>query len=138
MDKTKTEVPARARILVVDDDAGNLAALGRLLQRHYEVLAAPSGERALQIAADTPLPDLILLDVMMPGMTGYEVLTKLEPLLKASSVQANQLIEPRAALLKAAFGPLGAELVQQVEHFLYPEALETVKRARREHKGLAG
>jgi len=77
MDKTKTEVPARARILVVDDDAGNLAALGRLLQRHYEVLAAPSGERALQIAADTPLPDLILLDVMMPGMTGYEVLTRL-------------------------------------------------------------
>jgi two-component system sensor histidine kinase/response regulator len=71
-------------------------------------------------------------------MLVQKVLTKLEPLLKASSVRANQVIEPHAALLKAAFGPAGVELVQQVEHFLYPEALETVKRARREHKGLVG
>jgi signal transduction histidine kinase len=77
MDPNKPVETTRARILVVDDDAGNLAALSRLLKPHYEVLAAPSGERALQIAADTPAPDLILLDVMMPGMTGYEVLTRL-------------------------------------------------------------
>lgn len=41
----------RAAILLVDDDPLNLAALGNLRQPHYEALAAPSGERALQIAA---------------------------------------------------------------------------------------
>ncbi|OHC67023.1 MAG: hypothetical protein A3H93_18360 [Rhodocyclales bacterium RIFCSPLOWO2_02_FULL_63_24] len=64
-------------ILAVDDDPGNLGVLGRLLHRDYDVLAAPSGERALQIAAGVPKPDLILLDVMMPGMDGYAVLAAL-------------------------------------------------------------
>ena len=67
----------RSRILVVDDDPGNLDMLGSLLQAHHDVLAAPSGERALQIAAGVPKPDLILLDVLMPGMDGYDVLAHL-------------------------------------------------------------
>ena len=67
----------RPTILIVDDDPGNLGALGRLLRDHCDVLAAPSGERALEIAAGTPKPDLILLDVMMPFMDGYEVLARL-------------------------------------------------------------
>jgi two-component system NtrC family sensor kinase len=77
MDTNKTEEPTRARILVVDDDAANLATLSGLLQPHYDILAAPSGERALQIAATTPPPDLILLDVLMPEMDGYAVLARL-------------------------------------------------------------
>jgi len=64
-------------ILVVDDDPLNLAILGRLLHPRYDVLAASSGERALQIAASEPKPDLILLDVLMPGMDGYAVLARL-------------------------------------------------------------
>ena len=67
-----------------------------------------------------------------------QVLAKLEPLLKKGSMQANQIFETHAALLMAALGPLGAELEQQVGHFLYPEGLETVKRARQAHKELAG
>ena len=67
----------RARILVVDDDIANLEMLGHLLQGHYDMFAAPSGERALQIAASLPKPDLILLDVLMPGMDGYVVLARL-------------------------------------------------------------
>ena len=66
-----------------------------------------------------------------------QVLAELEPLLAASSVQANQVVETHAALLKAALGPLGAELEQLIEHFLYPEALETVKRVRQEYTELA-
>ena len=66
-----------------------------------------------------------------------QVLTELEPMLKASSMQANQVIETHAALLKVALGSLGAELQQRIEHFLYSEALETVKRARKEHPELA-
>ena len=64
-------------VLVVDDDTGNLAILGRLLQPHYVVLAAPSGEHALRIAASVPKLDLILLDVLMPEMDGYAVLARL-------------------------------------------------------------
>lgn len=67
----------RAAILLVDDDPGNLSVLGSLLHQHYDVLIAPSGERALQIATSVPKPDLILLDVLMPGMDGYEVLARL-------------------------------------------------------------
>jgi diguanylate cyclase (GGDEF)-like protein/PAS domain S-box-containing protein len=76
MDKNKPVETTRARILLVDDDPGNLNMLGSLLQLHYDVLAAPSGARALQIAG-AQKPDLILLDVMMPGMDGYAVLVHL-------------------------------------------------------------
>ncbi len=61
-------------ILIVDDTPENLSVLGELLQPTYRVRAANSGRRALQIAHGKPPPDLILLDVMMPEMDGYEVL----------------------------------------------------------------
>lgn len=62
-----------ARILAVDDIAANLRLLEAKLQaEYYEVLLASSGPEALE-AAFTQLPDIILLDVMMPGMDGYEV-----------------------------------------------------------------
>jgi putative two-component system response regulator len=62
-----------ATILVVDDTPDNLAVLGELLAPCYKVLVANSGPRALQLAIADPKPALILLDVMMPGMSGYEV-----------------------------------------------------------------
>jgi len=68
----------RATILIVDDDVGSLGVLGRLLQPRFDVAAAPSGERALQIAGGATKPGLILLDVMMPGMDGYAVLAALQ------------------------------------------------------------
>ena len=74
---TSANTPLPGNILIVDDAPSNLAILSRVLQPHYDVLAAPSGERALEIAARTPKPDLILLDVMMPGMDGYTVLARL-------------------------------------------------------------
>ncbi|OGR34641.1 MAG: hypothetical protein A2051_02175 [Desulfovibrionales bacterium GWA2_65_9] len=77
MNTSKKDETDRATILVVDDDVGNLEILGGLLQQHFDVLIAPSGERALQIAACIPKPDLILLDVLMPGMDGHEVLARL-------------------------------------------------------------
>lgn len=69
--------PNRPTILIVDDTPENLTVLGELLQPAYRVRAANSGRRALQIAAGDPLPDLILLDVMMPEMDGYAVLALL-------------------------------------------------------------
>jgi putative two-component system response regulator len=64
-------------ILIVDDAAENLAVLNELLQPVYRVRIATSGEKALQLAVTQPNPDLIMLDVMMPGMDGYEVFTRL-------------------------------------------------------------
>jgi putative two-component system response regulator len=69
-------VPNRT-ILIVDDNPENLTVLGELLRERYKVRAANSGRRALELAAQAPPPDLILLDVMMPEMNGYEVLAQL-------------------------------------------------------------
>ena len=65
-------------ILIVDDTPENLSVLGELLQPQYRVLAANSGERALRALSGKALPDLVLLDVMMPGMDGYEVLRRMQ------------------------------------------------------------
>ncbi|MDM5088644.1 two-component system response regulator [Aeromonas bestiarum] len=66
-----------ATILIVDDSPENLMVLTDLLSPTYRVLAAQSGEKCLRIATGKTAPDLILLDVMMPGMDGYEVLKQL-------------------------------------------------------------
>ncbi|WP_321491993.1 response regulator [uncultured Desulfobacter sp.] len=65
-------------ILIVDDTPDNLALLGELLMPYYQVRVANSGPKALIAACAAPLPDLILLDIMMPGMDGYEVIKHLK------------------------------------------------------------
>jgi putative two-component system response regulator len=64
-------------VLVVDDVPENLTVLGELLCDEYTVRAANSGPAALHLAHVKPQPDLILLDVMMPGMDGYQVMAHL-------------------------------------------------------------
>ncbi|MBD3266094.1 response regulator [bacterium] len=64
-------------ILVVDDTPENIDVAGGILSGLYKVKAAISGEKALKIAGKKP-PDLILLDVMMPEMDGYEVCQRLK------------------------------------------------------------
>ncbi len=79
------EYPARKTVLLVDDTPVNLTLMVDLLSNEHRVRVAASGARALEIARSTPPPDLILLDVMMPGMDGYEVITHL----KANPVTAD-------------------------------------------------
>ena len=76
-----TEAPRKPVILVVDDTPDNLHLMSGLLSEQYTVKVAPSGARALKIAHGERAPDLILLDVMMPEMDGYEVcrLLKADP-----------------------------------------------------------
>ncbi|MGN1211485.1 MAG: PleD family two-component system response regulator [Candidatus Cryptobacteroides sp.] len=64
-------------ILVVDDIATNIALVKAVLRsRNYEVLSAASGAQALEIAEER-IPDVVILDIMMPVMDGYEVLARL-------------------------------------------------------------
>ena len=64
---------SKATILIVDDEPVILATMSKILEPDYRVRAANSGARALQVAVTEPRPDLILLDVMMPGQDGYRV-----------------------------------------------------------------
>lgn len=66
-------------LLVVDDEPTNIAVLGELLEDRYRIRVANSGDKALALLAqDQSLPDLILLDVRMPGLSGYEVCERLK------------------------------------------------------------
>lgn len=67
-----------ASLLVVDDAPENIELLSTILRPQYRVLAATDGRRALEIANGNPAPDLILLDVSMPEMDGYEVCRRLK------------------------------------------------------------
>ena len=64
-------------LLLVDDTPENLTVLGEILMPYYRVRVASSGARALAAATSDPRPDLVLLDVMMPEMDGYEVISRL-------------------------------------------------------------
>ncbi|SDX34915.1 EAL domain-containing response regulator [Thiocapsa roseopersicina] len=85
-------------ILIVDDAPENLSVLSGLLLPDYVVRVANSGARALQVAASAPIPDLILLDVMMPGLDGYEVIKRLKadpttrdiPVIFVTALSANE------------------------------------------------
>lgn len=63
----------RPTVLVVDDTPENISLMSALLKDDYKVKVANNGEKALRIARSETSPDLILLDIMMPGMDGYEV-----------------------------------------------------------------
>ncbi len=73
--------PVKATILVVDDTPDNLALMFNLLKDTYRVKGAANGENALMIARNVSPPDLVLLDIMMPGLSGYDVcrLLKADP-----------------------------------------------------------
>jgi adenylate cyclase len=67
----------KSKILVVDDTPDNLFLMSALLEDKYELVTASSGAEALEIARSARPPELILLDIMMPDMDGYEVMRRL-------------------------------------------------------------
>ncbi len=69
---------AKGKLLLVDDVPSNIKVLIEALQDEYEITIATAGERALRWASSDNQPDLILLDIMMPGMDGYEVCRRLK------------------------------------------------------------
>jgi sigma-B regulation protein RsbU (phosphoserine phosphatase) len=70
--------PEKKTVLLVDDTPANIQVANEILKDDYRVRVATSGAKALDMTKTGPLPDLILLDVMMPEMDGYEVCTRLK------------------------------------------------------------
>ena len=70
--------PSKSQILVVDDTPENVDVLSGILRDQYQIKVALNGAKALAIARSDSPPDLILLDVMMPDMDGYEVCRQLQ------------------------------------------------------------
>jgi sigma-B regulation protein RsbU (phosphoserine phosphatase) len=68
----------KGTVLVVDDSPENIDLLGGVLSQDYKIKVALNGEKALKIAGSENPPDIILLDIMMPGMDGYEVCRRLK------------------------------------------------------------
>ena len=90
-----------AKILIVDDDERARRLLASLLQQDFQIFQAEDGMQALKMAA-TIQPDLILLDQMMPGMTGYEATLKLkeDPLTKSIPIIVVSALDDRESRLR--------------------------------------
>ena len=73
-------------VLVVDDAPENLSLISSLLRGRYQVKVCNSGEKALRFLQGEQLPDLILLDIIMPGLSGYDVLGQIRSLPRLSSI----------------------------------------------------
>ncbi|WP_170940494.1 HD domain-containing phosphohydrolase [Pseudoalteromonas sp. NBT06-2] len=76
----------QSTILIVDDNSNNIKVLGNILKPFYNVKATINGNKAIKIAMEIEKPDLILLDVMMPDVDGYEVCRQLKENLYTSSI----------------------------------------------------
>jgi putative two-component system response regulator len=130
------------RILVVDDEAPNLQLLRLVLQDTYRLLFAKDGTRAIELARQE-LPDLILLDVMMPGMTGYEACRRLKadpatahiPVIFVTALadSANELDGLTAGAVDYITKPVSAAIVQaRVRTHLSLVRMEELRRSRLE------
>ena len=73
-----SEVLRGRKVLVVDDDARNIFALTSLLENHeMEVMSATNGRQAIDLIQRTPGIDMVLMDIMMPDMDGYETMREI-------------------------------------------------------------
>lgn len=109
-------------VLVVDDDPDNRLLLSEILRQQCRVIEAGSGEEALEIAFSEERVDLILLDVMMPGMSGYEVLERLRSDVRTADTavifvtgQDDELEEEKGLLMGAVdyvFKPIRPAIVR--------------------------
>jgi DNA-binding response OmpR family regulator len=68
-----SEAAKKRRVLIAEDDPSICTMLAKVLSQRYDVVVATDGKSALARAAETPAPDLLLLDVMMPGLDGHGV-----------------------------------------------------------------
>ncbi|MGQ5523486.1 response regulator [Chitinimonas sp. PSY-7] len=118
------------KILVVDDEPNNLQLLRQILKDHYQLIFATNGEHALEAVAKH-MPNLVLLDVAMPGMNGYEV---------CRVIKSNQLTEDIPVIFVTAMGDVEDESLGfdagAVDYILKPVSGPVVLRRIQTHLSL--
>lgn len=75
---SENTLSARPMVLIIDDEPTNITSLAELLKSRFRIKAAKSAEQASVVLSSGPLPDIILLDIVMPGMNGYQLCRKLK------------------------------------------------------------
>jgi len=134
--------PGRPTVLIVDDVPANIHVLNQMIRDEVEVLFATSGERALAVCAQR-LPDLVLLDVLMPGMDGIEVCRRLKADPRTHDVPVivvtaqNEEADERRALDAGAIDFLTKPVSRAIVHARVRNHLE-LKRQRDELRQLLG
>ena len=122
----------KQKILVVDDVNENIYVLNEILSADYIIKVALNGDKALQIATGDEPPDLILLDIMMPGMDGYEVCRRLKN---------NQLTKNIPVIFITAKGDLADEekgfILGAVDYITKPISFSTVRARVKTHLALS-
>lgn len=100
---------SKSKILVVDDIPENIHTLKNLLKEDYNIIAATNGKKAIELVQKDPMIDLIILDILMPQMDGYEVCkilkndqkTKDIPIIFVTALQ-DEVSEEKGLLLGAS------------------------------------
>ena len=132
----------QGKILAVDDDSNNTSIIEELLEDHYDLRVAMTGEQALEIAQEFQ-PDIILLDIMMPGMNGYEVCRRLREYntlkhTKVIMVSARAMVSERLEGYEVGADDYitkpfdGDELLAKMRIYLHLKRAEEVEQMRHE------
>lgn len=122
---------SKQTVLIVDDTPTNIDVLVELLSEAYEVKVAINGERALKIAFSDSPPDIILLDIMMPGMDGFEVIKELKKNLRTEKIPVIFVTAAGEVQSEEEGLELGA-----VDYILKPYSVAIVKRRVEAHLAL--
>lgn len=116
----------KKRILIVDDDIVNLEIVAELLEDEYEIQTLESGEKALETIRET-YPDLVILDIMMPGANGYEICKKIKADEQLKNITVF-LISAKAMLKETKLGfEAGADdyITKPFEHIALQERIKS-------------
>jgi putative two-component system response regulator len=122
MNNSVLQAETKATVMLVDDTSQNLVLMTELLREDYRILVANGGERALTLLGSETLPDLILLDVMMPDLDGHEVLRRIKAnpatcdipviFLTAKSDLADEILGLQLGAVDYITKPISAPIVQ--------------------------
>ncbi len=119
---------AKEKVLLVDDIAENLHFMIEILKHDYSLLAAKDGKKAIELAQQEPVPDLILLDILMPEMDGYDVILKLKSNPKTANIPV---------IFVTALGEVGDEAkgleLGAIDYVVKPVVPELLKARVRNH-----